>query len=231
MIGIIGGTSLLSSALFADWREESVESPYGRIEVKIQAGAVFLQRHGEPPVPPHRINYRGNIWALQSLGAEHIVSFNSTGSLRPELTPGTYLLPDDFFCPWQIPTFHDEEMHFTVPAMDAPLREALFRLCESLSIPVRKGGVYIQTMGPRLETRAEIMALRQFGHLVGMTMASEATLCGELSLPYAALCSIDNFANGIADIPLTMEEIVENSKEGMKTFETVIRSLREKGSL
>jgi 5'-methylthioadenosine phosphorylase len=231
MIGIIGGTSLLSSALFADWREQTVESPYGRARLKTQDEAVFLQRHGEPPVPPHRINYRGNIWALRSLGVNKIISFNSTGSLRPELTPGTYLLPDDFFCPWQIPTFYDEEMHFTVPAMDTPLRDALFRLCASLSIPVVNGGIYVQTVGPRLETRAEIMALRQFGHLVGMTMASEATLCEELSIPYAAMCSIDNFANGIAEIPLTMEEIVENSTQGMKTFETVIRSLLEKGSL
>jgi 5'-methylthioadenosine phosphorylase len=229
MKGLIGGTSLLSSGFFAGWAGKMVETPYGPVPVQTRGDWVFLQRHGDPPTPPHKIDHRANIEALRLLAVEKIVSFNSTGSLKKALKPGMFLIPDDFFCPWQIPTFFDEEMRFTVPAMDATLGSSFFLLCEKLLIPAVRGGTYVQTIGPRFETKAEIMVLRGFGDVVGMTMASEATLCGEVSIPYASICAVDNFCNGIASVTLTLDEIIENGRQSTRTFEVLIHALLEQG--
>jgi len=77
----------------------------------------------------------------------------------------------------------------------------------------RYGGTYVQTRGPRFETVAEIAALSQFADLVGMTLASEATLACELSIPFAAICTVDNYANGLADGVLTYDEVLKISRE------------------
>jgi 5'-methylthioadenosine phosphorylase len=229
MNGIIGGTSLLDSHIFSGWEERSLETPFGPATVKIQGNWVFVQRHGSPPLPPHRINHRANIGALRLLGVTRILAINSVGSLKLKIRPGTFVIPDDFISPWQIPTFYDEEMRFMVPEMDIELRDYLFDLCRGLCLPVLKGGTYIQTIGPRLETRAEIKMLQRFGDVVGMTMASEATLCMEHGVPYVSLCSLDNYCNGIAASPLSMAQIHEYARKNMKSFELVIHTLLKKG--
>jgi 5'-methylthioadenosine phosphorylase len=231
VIGIIGGTSLLSSAIFRDWDKEPVATPYGRVEVRLQGASAFLQRHGNPPMPPHRINHRGNISALAALKVDHILAINSVGSLRLAIRPGSFVIPDDFVSPWQIPTFFDDEMRFTVPRMDQNLGRSLYDRCRREKIKARAGGVYIQTVGPRLETRAEIAMLKRFGHVVGMTMAAEATLSMERGIPYASLCSIDNYCNGIVEVPLTMEQIHENAVNNSTQIERLIRSAVRKGLL
>lgn len=227
MIGIIGGTSLLNSTLFHDWSEKKIDTPYGPVFPRIHEKAVFLQRHGNPPSPPHRINHRANVWALKGLGISGIVAINSVGSLKDEIKPGSFLVPSDFLSFWLVSTFFDDEMKFIVPRMDADYGARLYALCRTLNIPVRLGGIYIQTHGPRLETAAEISMLKQFGDVVGMTMASEATLCIEQELPYASLCSIDNYCHGIAEPALTIDQIQEHINKNVSTVETVIRSLMQ----
>lgn len=225
MIGIIGGTSLLDSTLCHDWPEKRIDTPYGSASLRVHEKAVFLQRHGNPPSPPHRINHRANIWALKSLGVEGVVAINSVGSLKPEIKPGSFLVPNDFLSFWLVSTFFDDEMKFMVPRMDADHAARLHARCEALRMPARLGGIYIQTQGPRLETVAEISMLKQFGDVVGMTMASEATLSMEQELPYASLCSIDNYCHGIAEPALTIDQIQEHVKENIRRVETLIRSL------
>ncbi len=221
---------MLRSPAFTDWAEGTVNTPYGPVTFREKDGWVFLQRHGHPPLPPHRINHRANVWAIHSLGAESVISLNSTGSLKTELGPGTFVLPDDFFSPWSIPTFFDETMRFTVPSMDDNLRERLYDLCRGLSVNAVNGGIYVQTTGPRLETPAEVRALQAMGgDVVGMTMASEATLCIEQGIPYAGLCSVDNFCNGIAPIPLAVDEIESNSRRAGETFERIVAELLSRG--
>jgi purine nucleoside phosphorylase len=89
------------------------------------------------------------------------------------------------------------------------------------------GGVYIQTTGPRLETKAEIEMLKAFGDVVGMTMASEATLAKELGLPYASICSIDNFCHGITETPLKEQEILSSARQNVDAIKRVINALLE----
>ncbi len=226
MIAFIGGTSLIDSTMFKNWSHKKVTTPYGTVSLKNDENSFFLQRHDNPPLPPHRINHRANIWALKSVGAERIIAVNSVGSLKLKIKPMTFLIPDDYLSLWNIPTFFDNEMKFTVPRMDTRLAVQLYKHCRTLKIPIKHGGIYIQTQGPRLETKAEIYMLKRFGDVVGMTMASEVTLCLEYGIPYASICSIDNYCHGIAKVALTMEEIQENVRKNLQYIETMIGSIQ-----
>ncbi len=228
MIAIIGGTSLIPSSIFFEWNEEIVKTAYGNTTIKTDGTHVFVQRHGNPPLPPHKINHRANIEALRYMGAINVVSINSVGSLKEEIRPGTFIIPDDFISFQDVPTFFDNEMRFTVPSMDMEFSGLLFKMCRNLKMDVIRNGVYIQTHGPRLETKAEIQMLRLYGDVIGMTMASEATLCIELGIPYASLCSVDNYCNGIAKAPLTMEEIQRNCLENLNIIESLIKIILNK---
>ncbi len=229
MKAIIAGTSLIGSTVFQNWDEIPVETPYGKVVVQKASQHLFLQRHGKKPVPPHRINHVANIWALKSLGVEGVIAVNSVGSLKINLRPGTFLIPDDFVTHCTIPTFFDYEIRFTIPQMDASYSSRLNEICTGLEVETTLGGVYVQTSGPRFETKAEVNILKKEGDVVGMTMASEATLCMERSIPYVSLCSIDNYCNGILKTPLTIEEVEEQIRRNGKTIETVLHSILSEG--
>ncbi len=228
MLAIIGGTSLTASSLFTGWEILSCETPYGEARIRTDGRHFFVQRHGTPPLPPHRINHRAHIWALGKMNVNQVVAVNSVGSLKPGLRPASFVVPHDFISLWDVPTFFDEEMRFTIPGMDDELREYLGARCREAGMDVALGGVYIQTRGPRLETRAEIELLRNYGDIVGMTMASEATLCREAGIPYASLCSVDNYCNGIVEVPLTMDRIAKNVAKGLQTIEALLSGLLER---
>ncbi|MHB8110449.1 MAG: MTAP family purine nucleoside phosphorylase [Syntrophorhabdaceae bacterium] len=229
MFVIIGGTSLLGTEIFSGWPDKIIETQFGAVTVKIGDTAFFIQRHGNPCLPPHRLNHRANIAAVKELGAVKIVAINSVGSLKESLKPGTLVIPDDFASPWRIETFYDDTMHFTIPALDTIFAREIFTVCRSHTPSVAMGGTYIQTIGPRLETRAEVRMLKQFGDVVGMTLASEATLAIEYALPYASICSIDNYCHGIMPVPLTMEEISRNALKNITIIEEILIALTSKG--
>jgi 5'-methylthioadenosine phosphorylase len=228
MIAFIGGTSLIDSTVFKSWSQQQVNTPYGTVSLKNDKNFLFLQRHGNPPLPPHQINHKANIWAMKHLGVQEIVAINSVGSLKFTIKPGTFLIPNDFLAIWHIPTFFDDEMRFMVPRMDSDYAVHLYQRCKAIKIPVKNGGIYVQTQGPRLETRAEINMLKRFGDVVGMTMASEVTLCLEYGIPYASICSIDNYCHGIAKTPLTMDEIKKNVARNLQHIELLIESIHRK---
>lgn len=217
----------MQSSLFAEWKDFIRETPYGAVAVKTKGRQFFVQRHGVPPLPPHRINYRAYIWALKTLDVKEIVAVNSVGSLKPALKPGSFVIPHDFLSFCDVPTFWDDEMRFTVPEMDEELRGRLSRACEDMDMVRPFSGIYIQTRGPRLETKAEVEVLKKMGDVVGMTMASEATLCIEAGIPYASICSVDNYCNGIIEKRLTVEEIGRTGLKSLGTIETLLKKLCE----
>jgi 5'-methylthioadenosine phosphorylase len=225
MKAIVGGTSLLDSSLFGEWDERNIQTPHGEVQVRQAGGFAFLQRHGRKKVPPHVINHQANIWALKTIGATAVTAINSVGSMKIVMKPGSFVIPNDFIAPWVSPTFYNSQMHFTIPSLDPALSSTLRSLCEQLGLPVMWGGVYAQTVGPRFETKAEINFLRKYADIVGMTMASEATLSAECEIPYASLCSVDNYANGIARKPLTMQEVEDNIRSNRDTIELLVRTL------
>lgn len=229
MEAIIAGTSLFRSTLFSNWDEVSVETPYGKASVYKASQHLFVQRHGKKHVPPHRVNHLANIWALKSIGVSGVIAVNSVGSLKVSLKPGTLIIPDDFVSFYNIPTFFDYETRFTIPNMDADYAQRLYQVCTGLEIETTLGGVYMQTTGPRFETKAEISILKKVGDVVGMTMASEATLCMEYSIPYVSLCSIDNYCNGIIKTPLAIEEVEDQIVKNGRTLETVMQTILSEG--
>jgi len=228
-LGLIGGSGLRRKGFLGPGKEVDVKTPHGPPSGPLWIGQVgrtavaFLPRHGAGrPIPPHRINHRANLWALHSAGARSVFSTASVGSLKREIRPGTLVVPDDYFAPWQLVTFHDVEAKHVTPRLDPALRDRLLDAARRARVKALDGGTYVQTVGPRLETRAEIRMFRNFGDVVGMTMAPEATLAAELGLRYAALCSVDNYAHGVTAVPTTFAGIRQEQRRNEERVRAVL---------
>lgn len=176
---------------------------------------VVLQRHGtaDAYVLPHRIDHAANLRTLAAEGCDRVLAICSVGSLDLGLAVGSFVCPHDFIAlQATITTFDDARGHAT-PGFDSAWRaEVLAAWGESGAGDLRDGGVYWQTNGPRFETAAEIRLIAAHADLVGMTLASECIVAGELGLRYAAVCVVDNLANGIAAEPLTPAEVERHRK-------------------
>lgn len=233
-VGIIGGSGLSRSGLLEDVEELQVETPYGPPSGPLEVGragdtpVAFLPRHGpDRAVPPHRVNHRANLWALKEREVEEVVGTSSVGSLTRALAPGSFVVPDDYFSPWQVVTFHDEAVVHVTPGLDEGVRSRLIEAGRAADVVLHETGVYVQTRGPRLETRAEIRFLQEVGTVVGMTMASEATLAREASVPYASLCSVDNYAHGLQDEPLAYADIRRVQEKNATAARRILRRFLE----
>ncbi|MGQ0797588.1 MAG: MTAP family purine nucleoside phosphorylase [Methanobacteriota archaeon] len=229
VVGILGGSGLGDAPLADDEQDRFLVTPHGapsdppRVGRRGRLAVVVLARHGRGHrVPPHRLNHRANLWALQELGVTHILATSSTGSLKAAIRPGTFVVPHDFVSFWNIPTFHDETVHHATPSLDEGLRKVLATAAKDAGATARPRGVYVQTTGPRLETRAEIAHFRSLGDVLGMTMASEATLASEIGMPYAALCSVDNYGNGIVARPLTYDAIQRTQRKNAELVRRIL---------
>lgn len=197
-IAFISGTSIVNSPLFSAWEVRKVETKHGVVTYKAREGHILLNRHGfGPPLPPHAINHRANVRAISDLGFRDVVSLNSVGSLRRDLPPGSLLSCADYVGLQQGPaTCFDEELKGGAPGIANNLVPLIVeRLGPEFLIET--GKVYVQTRGPRFETKAEIRVIKDWGNVVGMTLAHEADLCTELGLNYNSLAIVDNYANGL----------------------------------
>jgi 5'-methylthioadenosine phosphorylase len=235
IIGIIGGSALGDAFELEEEQAKFLVTPHGAPSDPPRAGShagasvIFLPRHGKDHrIPPHKLNHRANLWALKELGATHILGTSSTGSLKKAIRPGSFVVPDDFVGFWDIPTYHDDRVVHATPSLDPTLRAALAAAARDAHAVVKDRGVYIQTTGPRLETRAEIAFFQKIGDVVGMTMASEATLASEIGIPYAALCTVDNFAHGLIDEPLSFEGIRETQRANADLTRTIVSKALER---
>ena len=229
LVGIIGGSALGDAFDLEQEQARFLVTPHGapsdppRVGMHAGVQVAFLPRHGKDHrIPPHKLNHRANLWALKEVGATYVIGTSSTGSLKKAIRPGSFVVPDDFVGFWDIPTYYDDRVVHSTPSLDASLRAALSEAAKDAKAVVRDRGVYVQTTGPRLETRAEIAFFKSIGDVVGMTMASEATLASELGIPYASLCTVDNFAHGIVDEPLTFETIRETQRANAALTRTVV---------
>jgi 5'-methylthioadenosine phosphorylase len=172
------------------------------------AGAVVLQRHGSDGyVLPHRIDHAANLAGLVAAGCDRVLALGSVGSLRAEIEVGSLVCPDDFIALQVLVTTFDDARAHSTPGFDREWREEVLAACDEAAVAVRDGGVYWQTNGPRFETPAEIRLIASHADLVGMTLAAESVVAGELGLRYAAVCMVDNMANGVGARPLSAEEL------------------------
>jgi 5'-methylthioadenosine phosphorylase len=218
MLGIIGGTSLLFSTL-PSLEKRTVSTPFGSAEI-LTGDIVMLMRH-QHGLPPHRINHRAHLAALAIAGVDRIVAFGSSGSLKPKIAPGSLLIPTDYICLSDTPSIHDHDIEHVRPELSKDLAQKLSKLIPS----ARFGGIYVQTRGPRIETVAEVNALGWVADVVGMTVASEATLACELDMEFAALCTVDNYANGLGREVLTYEHILSTSRENRTRTEEIVTTI------
>ena len=187
---------------------------------------VYLQRHGaEGYVLPHRIDHVANMRSVAEAGCDRVLAFGSVGGLQPELGPGTFVCPADFIALDAGPVAFDDERAHSVSLFDRSWRSRVVDAWQDRVGPqLVDGGVYWQTRGPRLETPAEIRLMATHAQVVGMTIASECVAACEAGLSYAAVCVVENFANGVGERELTMEELLAGRAANR---EAVARALRE----
>jgi 5'-methylthioadenosine phosphorylase len=228
-IGIIGGTGVYElDGILSDVYHKDISTPYGLVEDLCigyygKKEIIFLSRHKcGHSVPPHRINYLANIFALKKLGVEMILATNAAGSIAGYMMPGYFIFVDDFvdLTKSRAGTFFEGEgangvFHFDMTDPYCPkLRRILMENAKKLDIPYYDHGVLAVTEGPRFETAAEIRDFQKRGfHLVNMTGAPEVALAREAAMCYASICMVTNFCTGISDTPLKEEEVYEIMKK------------------
>ncbi len=233
-LAIIGGTGFYDPGVVDNLQQLEVKTAYGGVQCQVgeyqDKEVVFLARHGkEHNLPPHRVNYRANMWALRELGVEYVLSTTAVGSLRQEIPPGMLVVLDQFidFTKYREHTFYDgtegEVVHtdFTEPYCPV-LRQTLWRTLSQKGVPFREKGTYICTEGPRYETPAEVQLFAAWGgDVVGMTNVPEVTLAREAGLCYASLSLVTNYGSGLSPQPLTHQEVVEEMTANIKIIRDV----------
>jgi 5'-methylthioadenosine phosphorylase len=208
VIGVFGGSGFYR---FLDEIEEMpIATPYGPPSAPVRVGKLegidvaFMPRHGdEHTLPPHRINYRANAWAMREVGVRRIIGPCACGSLKPELEPGTFVICDQFVDRTQAreSTFYDGPQTTHVSAADpycTQMGEVLEQCARELQIPVVRGGTVVVVQGPRFSTRAESRWYAGSGFdVVNMTQYPECWLARELELCYANVSLVTDYDVGV----------------------------------
>jgi 5'-methylthioinosine phosphorylase len=239
-IGIIGGTGLQSIAGINVLSEYETNNEFGAPSSKLSIlningiDTIFLARHGKPHhIPPHKVNYRANIYALNEYGVKNIISVNAVGGITSNMSPGAIVLPDQIIdYTWSRQhTFYDDNpdtvvhVDFTNPYSNL-LRNNVIKAAEQTGVDLIPVCTYGATQGPRLETAAEIKRLESDGcDVVGMTGMPEAALARELEIDYVSISLVVNWAAGKTDEIITMESIQTYIDTGMAKISTLIKEV------
>ncbi|KAG6584932.1 methylthioadenosine phosphorylase [Phytophthora cinnamomi] len=250
VLGVIGGSSLFHAKSFsANLVEQVVETEFGAVvchvgawqpqvsatatttaeqpqdEVASSLQLVFVQRHHADPDgeyrQPRQINFRAIALALKTLRCEAVVGIYSVGSMTAQIGVGRFVVPEDFFSPFDIMHLSKDYDAHVVPELHPKLQQAIVLALQDGGFHPHDGGVYVQTAGPRFETKSEVRFFAQFGQLIGMTGANEAELLNELRVPFAMFSIVDNLANGIGD-PLTLEAFKATQKANADQMERAV---------
>ena len=230
-IGIIGGSGLYNFDGLENAKEIQVDTPFGQVELLAGEYAgkevYFLTRHKKGhKVPPHKINYKANIFAFHKIGVDYIIATNAVGSVRPYIKPGSIVIPDQIIDLTKNREYTFFDGDFQVRLRDGTekkgvihtdvtepycndLREKIIEVAKKLDFDYFPGGVYVCMEGPRFETPAEIRFIQVIGgDIVGMTSSPEVFLAKELDLCYASISIVTNFAAGMQS-KVTHEEVIE----------------------
>ncbi len=219
-LGVIGGSGFYR--LIDDADHVSVETPYGTPSAPVALGEIggrpvaFLARHGsDHELPPHRVNYRANVWALRALGVRRVLGPCAAGSLRVHIHPGDFVVCDQLVdrTSGRASTFFDgpQTNHLAFADPYCPdLRRALVQAGRASGVSVVDGGTVVVVAGPRFSTRAESRWHRAQGwDVVNMTQCPEAALAAELGLCYATVALVTDYDTGVE------EPVGEGSQEAV----------------
>lgn len=235
-VAVIGGSGFYTlgehlgeEQVLTPWSDQAVTVSRCRLD---RREILFLPRHGRTHnLPPHRVPYREQIWALREMQAGTIVAVNAVGGIHPDCSVGTLVVPDQIIdYTWGRPhTYFDDldslagHCDFTNP-YDEKTRQALLTACRQLGFNCRDGATYACTQGPRLESRAEIRKLAGDGaDLVGMTGMPEAALAREAGLAYASLALVVNPAAGLGGDTITLDDIREPLETAVERSRAVLQ--------
>jgi 5'-methylthioadenosine phosphorylase len=233
-IGVFGGSGFYS--FLDDVEEREVQTPFGKPSAPVAIGAIggkqvaFLARHGKKhELPPHRIPYRANVWALHELGVRRVIGPNASGALKAELAPGEFVVCDQFVdrTSGREDTFYDgpETTHVSAADPFCPeLRRLVVETATELGIPVRDGGTVVVTQGPRFSTRAESRWFQGLGwDVINMTAYPECHLSRELELCYVNVSMVTDHDVGVeGQEPVSAEAVVRVFNENNERLRTLL---------
>jgi len=236
-IGVIGGTGLYDIEGMTDIEEVDINTPFGKPSDVITIGRLegvglaFLPRHGKGHrIMPTEISSRANIYALKSLGVEHIIAINSAGSFKEEIKPGDLLIPDQLIdrTRSRVSSFFGEGIVAHIPFAEPfcpVLSQVLFESAKQVGASVHKGGIYVVMEGPAFSTRAESRLYRSWGaDIIGMTALPEAKLAREAEICYAIIgCVSDYDSWHERGEPVTVDVILDTLHRNIDTTKRIIK--------
>lgn len=235
--GVLAGSGIYDIPELEMINSVKLSSPYGEPSDHYRIGSLygqeiaFLPRHGSlHHIPPHRINYRANIWGFRELGVKRILSVGAAGGISSDMKPGVIVLLDQIIdmTSGRDATFFDDNevvhIDFTEPYCP-DLRYGLISSAKRTGLDLLEKGTYIAVNGPRLETAAEIRAYSQLGaDVIGMTGMPEASLAREIEICFAGIAVVTNAAAGIHEGKLTAIEVVETMKAATERIKALLKA-------
>lgn len=233
-IGIIGGTGVYDQESFEDIEEIKVFTPFGETSDLVSIGVyrkihvAFIPRHGRNhTIPPHRVNYRANVWALKKLGVKRVIASSAVGSLREDFKPGNFVIPDQFIdrTKKRLDTFYEGGQICHISTADPfcqQLRMFFIELAQKLRLKVKTSGTYICIEGPRFSTKAESRLFRKWkADIIGMTVYPECVLAREAELCYLPISMVTDY-DVWAEKPVSTKEVVQTMHKNNESFRKLI---------
>ncbi len=236
-VGIIGGSGLYAIEGIENVREETLVTPFGAPSSQYITGkldgtdVVFLPRHGKGHrISPSEINYRANIFGMKKLGVDAIISVSACGSLKKEIKPLDFVVPDQFLdrTHGRIATFFSEGIVAHVPFAEPVSPEItgiLIEAAQQLGITVHPRGTYVCMEGPQFSTKAESHLYRSWGmDIIGMTNLTEAKLAREAEISYATLAAVTDYDCWYeAEESVTVEMIIANLNKNIDHAKKILK--------
>ena len=236
-VGVIGGTGLYDIEGLSDIKEVNVETPFGKPSDAITTGRLegvgvaFLPRHGKGHrISPTEIPVRANIYALKSLGVEHIIAICSAGSFKPAIKPGDLVIPDQLLdrTRSRVNSFFGEGIVAHIPFAEPfcpVLSQVLYHAAGEVGARVHPKGTYITIEGPAFSTRAESRLYRSWGaDIIGMTALPEAKLAREAELCYAIIARVSDYDSWHErNQPVTIDVVLNVLRQSIDTAKKIIK--------
>ena len=233
-IGIIGGTGVYDQENFENVKEIKVFTPFGETSDLVSVGfyrnvrVAFIPRHGRNhTIPPHRVNYRANVWALKQLGVKRVIASSAVGSLREDYEPGNFVIPDQLIdrTKKRLDTFYEGGQTCHISTADPfcqQLRLFFIEFAQRLGLNVKTSGTYVCIEGPRFSTKAESRLFRMWkADIIGMTIYPECVLAREAELCYVPISMVTDY-DVWAEKPVSTKEVVKTMSKNNENFKKLI---------